>query len=233
MNCYSYLLNNPLIYTDPDGNHIYGWDYFKRGHGVSDVSGSSFDYDGWIEMCDYWMEHGGSISEAREATAGGGPGGASANPGYASGNGSINEDVDSFWGAKMDGYGGTMADFNRGDGIKTDNNGRSYFWVTSYALDYAKNDGYKVPEDSELLIGGTVIETKRYIVPSNGGGDGYGDTFERLMFYREIGISGSIGGRWFIPHGPASNWETFFGRWTPFIIDSGLIYDYTKNKNEK
>jgi len=62
----------------------------------------------------------------------------------------------------------------------------------------------------------------------NGGGDGYGDTFERLMFYREIGISGSIGGRWFTPHGPASNWETFFGRWTPFIIDSGLIYDYTK-----
>ncbi|MDP3912941.1 MAG: hypothetical protein Q8R96_04290 [Bacteroidota bacterium] len=53
-------------------------------------------------------------------------------------------------------------------------------------------------------------------------------TMVTTAFFKEIGVSGSLGGRWFTPLGPASNWETLLGRWTPFIMESGLIYNYTK-----
>jgi hypothetical protein len=58
-------------------------------------------------------------------------------------------------------------------------------------------------------------------------------TLVTSSFFREIGISGSMSGRWFTPLGPASNWETFLGRWTPFIMTPGLIYEKTKNDDER
>ncbi len=58
-------------------------------------------------------------------------------------------------------------------------------------------------------------------------------TMVTTTFFKEIGASGSLGGRWFTPLGAASNWETFLGRWTPFFMESGLIYDYSKNKDDK
>ena len=49
-------------------------------------------------------------------------------------------------------------------------------------------------------------------------------TLITTTFFRELGASGSLGGRWFTPLGPASNWETFLGRWTPFFVDPWLAY---------
>jgi len=133
---YTGIGNNPVNFVDPDGNRAQ-YRVMLKAPSMEEIDSKRQFEDAMFE---YFMENGGSISEARAAVSGGGhpEGGASANAGYASGNGSINQDVDAYWNAMMDGYDGTMADFTRGDGIKTDARGKNYFWSN---LNYIGMDG--------------------------------------------------------------------------------------------
>ena len=46
-------------------------------------------------------------------------------------------------------------------------------------------------------------------------------TMVTTTFFKEIRISGSLGGRWFTPFGQVSNWETFLGR---FFSEHGITH---------